>query len=71
MSVHDMMHLCIYILAAARGRVLSDLACPVQASDPTKRCREGSNLEAFIASNLVDYNKRPVYKAHDKKNLTR
>ena len=30
-----------------------------------------ANLEAFIASNLVDYNNRPVYKAPDKKNLTR
>ena len=30
-----------------------------------------ANLEVFIASNLVDYNNRPVYKAPDKKNLTR
>ena len=30
-----------------------------------------ANLEAFIASNLVDYNNRPAYKAPDKKNLTR
>ena len=30
-----------------------------------------ANLEAFIASNHVDYNNRPVYKAPDKKNLTR
>ena len=29
------------------------------------------NLEAFIASNLVDYNRRPVYRDPDKKNLSR
>ena len=29
-----------------------------------------ANLEAFIASNLVDYNNRPEYQAPDKKNLT-
>ena len=30
-----------------------------------------ANLEAFIASNVVDYNNKPVYTAPDKKNLTR
>ena len=30
-----------------------------------------ANLEAFIASNYVDYNNRPIYIAPDKKNLTR